>query len=101
VEPRNSNFARTISDGPFGCYPIIAGIIFTHRGLKVTRNAQVVSLSGPPIKGLYAAGETVGIIYELYHAATSVLRGLVFGRLAGSHAAAATAGRKLEAETAR
>ena len=88
VTPPKSNFARTISDGPFGCYPVIGGIIFTHGGLKVTKDAQVVSASGVPIPGLYAAGETVGIIYEQYLAATSVLRGLVFGRLAGAHAAA-------------
>lgn len=87
VIPPKSNFARPILEGPFGCYPVIGGIIFTHGGLKVTRDAQVVSTSGIPIRGLYAAGETVGIIYERYLAATSVLRGLVFGRLAGAHAA--------------
>lgn len=37
------------------------------------------------IPGLYAAGETMGIFYGLYTAATSVLRGLVFGRIAGRH----------------
>ena len=35
------------------------------------------------IPGLYAAGETTGLYYTLYVGATSVLRGLVFGRLAG------------------
>ena len=65
---------------------MISGIIFTHGGLKVTKHAQVVSTGGLPIRGLYAAEETVGIIYDRYLAATSVLRGLVFGRLAGNHA---------------
>jgi tricarballylate dehydrogenase len=41
-----------------------------------------------PVPGLYAAGETVGILYgEYIGAATSVLRALVFGRQAGIHAA--------------
>lgn len=87
VVPPKSNFARPLLEGPFGGYPVIGGIIFTHGGLKVNQDAQVVSLSGTPIPGLYAAGETVGIIYDRYLAATSVLRGLVFGRLAGAHAA--------------
>ena len=38
--------------------------------------------------GLYAAGETMGIYHRVYTGATSVLRGLVFGRRAGLHAAA-------------
>jgi tricarballylate dehydrogenase len=36
--------------------------------------------------GLYAAGAPVGIFYR-HPAATSVLRGAVFGRIAGAHAA--------------
>ena len=37
--------------------------------------------------GLYAAGETIGLYYGTYAGATSVLRGAVFGRIAGAHAA--------------
>jgi len=43
-------------------------------------------MSGEVIPGLYAAGETLGIYYGRYPGATSVLRGAVFGRLAGMHA---------------
>jgi tricarballylate dehydrogenase len=42
----------------------------------------VLNRDGEPIPGLYAAGETVGLYYNLYIGATSVLRGLVFGRQA-------------------
>jgi tricarballylate dehydrogenase len=89
VTPEKSNFARSISAPPFGAFPIIASATFTYGGVKVTRDAQVVSANGAPIRGLYAAGETVGIIYGIYVGATSVLRGLVFGRRAGAHAAKA------------
>ena len=41
-----------------------------------------------PISGLYAAGEVIGLYYGTYTGATSVLRGAVFGRKAGLHAAA-------------
>ena len=44
---------------------------------------------GRVIPGLYAAGETVGIYHQVYTGSTSVLRGAVFGRLAGRHAATA------------
>jgi tricarballylate dehydrogenase len=41
--------------------------------------------------GLYAVGETQGLYYGNYTGATSVLKGLVFGRLAGYDAAQCTA----------
>ena len=38
---------------------------------------------GEPMPGLYAAGEIVGLYYGNYTGATSVLKGMVFGRIAG------------------
>ena len=55
--------------------------------VKVTPDAQVVNADGEVIPGLYAAGETVGLFYRTYTGSTSVLRGAVFGRIAGRHAA--------------
>jgi len=59
-------------------------------GLRVSPTAQVVDNEGDEIPGLYAAGEIVGLYYGLYSSATSYLRGLVFGRLAGLNAARAS-----------
>lgn len=87
LDPPKSNWARPLVAPPFGCYPIIASNTFTLGGLKVTPDAQVLNASGVPIPGLYAAGETIGMFYGDYIGATSVLRALVFGRRAGSHAA--------------
>jgi tricarballylate dehydrogenase len=53
----------------------------------VDRNARVIDINGDPIRGLYAAGEIIGSYYGNYTGATSVLKGAVFGRLAGIHAA--------------
>lgn len=89
--PPKSNWARAIIKAPFRAYPIISSNTFTFGGLKVTSNAQVVNTSGEVIPGLYAAGETVGIYYGRYLGATSVLRGAVFGRIAGMHAGGANA----------
>jgi tricarballylate dehydrogenase len=36
---------------------------------------------------LYAAGEAAGLYYQVYTGSTSVLRGAVFGKIAGEHAA--------------
>lgn len=88
LEPPKSNFARRIEKGPFYCYPVMSSICFTYGGLRVTPDAEVINYSGEVIPGLYAAGETVGMHYGVYTGATSVLRGLTFGRLAGRHAAA-------------
>lgn len=88
IEPPKSNWARPVSKGPFRCYPIISTMTFTCGGLKTTRHGEVVRTSGATIPGLYAAGETMGIMYGTYIGATSVLRGITFGRHAGLHASA-------------
>ena len=90
VTPPKSNWARPLSKPPFRCYPMIASNTFTLGGLKVTRDAQVVTVSSVKSQGLYAAGETIGMFYGDYVGATSVLRGLVFGRQAGAHAGRAS-----------
>ena len=83
-----SNWSRPISDGPFVAYPIIAANVFTFGGLRIDAEAHVVNRSGRAIPGLYAAGEITGMYYSNYTGSTSVLRGAVFGRIAGANAAA-------------
>ncbi len=85
IQPPKSNWARTIHRPPFMAYPIVASIVFTFGGLKTTPKAQVLNCDGYVIPGLYAAGETMGFYYNFYPGATSVLRGLVFGRIAGEN----------------
>lgn len=92
IEPRKSNWARPIEQGPFMAYPIIAGICFTYGGIKTNSRAQVVDCDGRIIPGLYAAGEATGLYHQVYTGATSVLRGAVFGRIAGEGAAALAQG---------
>ena len=87
VSPSKGNYAKPIDQGPYYAYPVISSICFTHGGLRVNGQAQVVNASGEIIPGLYAAGETVGMHYGIYTLGTSVLRGLCFGRIAALHAA--------------
>jgi tricarballylate dehydrogenase len=86
-----SHWSRPINKGPFRAYPIIPTNCFTFGGLKVNADAQVLDQDGRVMHGLYAAGETMGIYHQVYTGSTSVLRGLVFGRRAATHAAAAKA----------
>ena len=46
-----------------------------------------MNTEGYEIPGLYAAGEVIGLYYGSYVGMTSFLRGIVFGRIAGKHAA--------------
>lgn len=89
--PKKSNWARRIDRAPFLAYPIICGNCFTFGGIRVNHGSEVLSAGGAPIPGLYAAGEMTGIYYGTYTGATSVLRGAVFGRIAGKAAAARAA----------
>jgi tricarballylate dehydrogenase len=87
VAPVKSNWAHPLDEPPFHAYPVISANVLTFGGLKVDRHARVLNQQGDPIPGLYAAGEVVGLYYTNYTGATSVLKGAVFGRFAGLHAA--------------
>ncbi|MER5179128.1 FAD-dependent oxidoreductase [Streptomyces sp. NPDC002896] len=90
LAPPKSNWARPIDAAPYHAYPIIASNVFTFGGLKTNERAEVLDLDGNPIPGLYAAGELTGMYYTNYTGSTSVLRGAVFGRIAGGLAATAS-----------
>ena len=87
LAPPKSNWARPLDKAPYWAWPIISSNVLTFGGLKVNTRAQVLNQDGVPIKGLYAAGEVVGLYYKTYTGATSVLKGAVFGRFAGIDAA--------------
>lgn len=87
LEPPKSNWARPLDEPPYVAWPVTCAITFTFGGLKTDQEAQVVNRAGEPIPGLYAVGEIAGIYHHKYPGATSVLRALAFGRLAGKTAA--------------
>lgn len=87
IAPAKSNWAMTLDTPPYTAVPVTGGITFTFGGLKTSAQGQVINTSGQVIPGLYAAGEPMGEIYYYnYPGATSVIRGAVFGRIAGRHA---------------
>ena len=83
-----SNWANPIDTPPFEAYAVSCGITFTFGGVRITSDAQVLNTNHQPIPGLYAAGEMVGgLFYFNYPAATGLMSGAVFGRIAGRSAA--------------
>jgi tricarballylate dehydrogenase len=88
-QPRKSNWAQTIDKPPYVAYPVTCGITFTYGGVKIDVDARVIDTTGKPIPGLYATGEIAGdFFYHNYAAGAGLVRGAVFGRIAGGNAAA-------------
>jgi len=88
LEINKTNWANALDEPPFEAYAVTCGITFTFGGLRINSDAQVMSSDGLPIRGLYAAGETVGgIFYFNYPGGTGLTNGAVFGQIAGAAAA--------------
>jgi tricarballylate dehydrogenase len=85
LDPPKSNWARAIDQPPYLAYPLVGGLAYTFGGLATNEKAEVLGEQGP-ISGLYAAGEITGHFYGTAPNAVSVLRALVFGKIAGRQA---------------
>jgi tricarballylate dehydrogenase len=85
LQPPKSNWARAISTPPFLAYPLVGAIAYTFGGVATDNRARVMR-KGTPIPGLFAAGEITGHFYATAPNAVSVLRALVFGKIAGHEA---------------
>jgi tricarballylate dehydrogenase len=86
LSPAKSHWASKLDESPFVCYPVEGTIQFTYGGIATDDKGRVIDTNNTPILGLYAAGEMVGLSYSRYTAATSVLRSLTYGRIAGFEA---------------
>jgi tricarballylate dehydrogenase len=88
LTPPKSHWALRLDEPPFIAYAVTCGITFTYGGVGVDTGARVLSSAGVPIPGLYATGEiTGGFFYHNYPAGAGLMRGTVFGRIAGANAA--------------
>jgi tricarballylate dehydrogenase len=85
LTPPKSNWARPLNSPPYLAYPLVGAIAYTFGGLSTNTRAEVLGEQGP-IPGLYAAGEITGNFYRTAPNAVSMLRALVFGRIAGQQA---------------
>jgi tricarballylate dehydrogenase len=85
LDPPKSNWARPIAVPPFLAYPLVGAVAYTFGGLATNEKAEVLGTDGP-LPGLYAAGEITGHFWGTAPNAVSILRALVFGRIAGREA---------------
>jgi succinate dehydrogenase/fumarate reductase flavoprotein subunit len=76
--------------GPFYAYEIHSGTLGTKGGPRVDPDARVLDLAAQPIDGLYAAGNVMGSPFGMTYGGPGGTLGpaMVFGYLAGRHAAA-------------
>lgn len=81
---------RPLTEPPFYAVAIHPGMLGTNGGPRLDRNGQVLQLGGGVVGGLYAAGNTAANVFGwAYPSGGGTLgNGLVFGYLAGRHAAA-------------
>ncbi|OJJ58820.1 hypothetical protein ASPSYDRAFT_45220 [Aspergillus sydowii CBS 593.65] len=89
-----SNWATSLTRGPFVAVKVTCGVTFTFGGLAVDHQTAGVisSATNSPVPGLYCAGEMLGgLFYDNYPGGSGLTSGAVFGRRAG-RAAAAQAG---------
>ena len=81
-----------IARAPFYAVEVGPSTIGTNGGPKTNADGQVLSVDGEPIEGLYAAGNTMASVMGSGYSGAGATLGpaLVFGVLAGRHAAART-----------
>jgi succinate dehydrogenase/fumarate reductase flavoprotein subunit len=78
---------RPIAEAPFSAMRMVRGTTFTWGGLAVTLDMQVVSVMGDRIRGLFAAGDTIGGVNVIsgmggLHIAPALVLGKIAGRAA-------------------
>lgn len=88
LAPPKSNWALPLDSPPYVAYPVCCGITFTYGGLHIDTEARVIDTTGQVMTDLYATGEIAGgFFFHNYPAGSGLVRGAVFGRIAGASAA--------------
>ena len=84
---RRASTMKPVATPPFYALPMVPGGPNTKGGLKANEKRQVVDWNGQVIPRLYAAGEIASAFKFVYQAGGNVAECIVFGRVAGLHAA--------------
>jgi tricarballylate dehydrogenase len=93
LDPPKSHWAVALDRPPYHAYSLRPGITFTYLGVGVDERARILMSDGSPAENMFAAGEIMAgnILGQGYMAGFGMTIGSVFGRIAGSEAAALTA----------
>lgn len=96
LQPPKTHWAQPITTPPFYGYALRPGITFTYLSLKVDETAAV-RFSDRPSPNLFVAGEMMAgnVLGKGYTAGAGMSIGTAFGRIAGTHAAAAALGKTI------
>jgi succinate dehydrogenase/fumarate reductase flavoprotein subunit len=81
-------WSAPIEKAPFYAVPLYPCLLNTQGGPKRNVNAQIVDPFGQPIPRLYSSGELGSMWGLLYQGAGNIAECMIFGRIAGKHAAA-------------
>jgi tricarballylate dehydrogenase len=103
LTPPKTHWAQRIDTPPFYGYPLRPGVTFTYYGVKVDRRAKVIFSNNRPATNIFATGEIMAgnILPKGYIGGFGLVIGNIFGRIAGSEAAArihSTTERKADSE---
>jgi tricarballylate dehydrogenase len=102
IDPPKTNWAQKLDKPPYVSWPVTGGITFTFGGLKIDKQARVISTGWKPIPGLYTCGEMVGGLFHYnYPLGTGLMSGIVFGRIAGREAAKEAVGGKAKGKVVK
>ena len=85
---RKPESMRGFDDGPYYGMEVFPVVVNTQGGPERTARAEVVGLDGDPIPHLYAAGEFGSITARNAQSGGNLSECIVFGKIAGSEAAA-------------
>jgi tricarballylate dehydrogenase len=90
LTPPKTHWALRIDQPPFYGYPLRPGLTFTYFSVKIDKRAAVLMQGGKPASNIFAAGEIISgnILPKGYIGGFGLVIGNVFGRTAGSEAAA-------------
>ena len=93
LTPPKTHWAISIDRPPFAGYALRPGITFTYLGVAVDERARAITRGGDPSDNIFAAGEIMAgnLLGEGYLAGLGMTIGSVFGRIAGTEAAACAA----------
>ncbi|MEG0376098.1 MAG: FAD-binding protein, partial [Raoultibacter sp.] len=86
---RSQKSMRAFSEeGPYYALEIVQAVLNTQGGPRRNEKGEVIGISGKPIPHLYSSGECGGIAAYQYNAGGNMAECLIFGRAAGTNAAA-------------
>lgn len=93
LDIEKTNWAVPIDAPPYRVYGVTVGITFTFGGIHINTDAAVIDHLEQPIPGLFATGEIAGgFFYQNYPGGAGLVRGAVFGKIAGTNAGIMTRG---------